>query len=82
MPYFSTIAETGLGLEAGVDAEHRRHVRAGDVRVQQADLRAVLPERQREVHGDRGLADAALVRGDGDDVAHALDRLGTAADPR
>ena len=52
-------------------AEHRRHRRAVDVGVEQADRRAVLPQRQREVGRDRRLADAALARGDRDDVLHA-----------
>ena len=42
----------------------------------QADLRAALGEPDREVRGDRGLADSALAGGDGDDVPDALGRGG------
>jgi hypothetical protein len=47
-------------------AHHSRHAEAPDVRVQDADAIPVGRERAREVHGDAGLADAALARGHGD----------------
>ena len=50
---------------------------AGDVGVHEADGGAALGEGDGQVGGDGGLADAALVRGDGDDVADAVDGLGT-----
>ena len=67
-----------VGEAALLDAEHRGDVRAGDVRVDNADRRAKLRERDGEVRRDRGLADAALVGGDGDQVLDAGDRLGAA----
>ena len=66
-----------VGLETGGQAEHGGQVGAGDVGVEQADGGAALGEGDGEVGGDGGLADAALVRGDGDDVADAVDGLGT-----
>ena len=68
-------AAAPAGLEAGLEAHHRRDVGAGDVGVQQADLGAVLGQGDGEVDRDGGFADAALVGGDGDDVLYALDRL-------
>src|SRR3990172_7808328 len=44
------------------------------------ELGAVLAQRQRQVHRDGGLANASLVGGDGDDVAHSLDDLWPPAD--
>ena len=59
---------------ACLQAEHDRHVRPVDVAVENADAAAALRQRQREVHRDRRLADAALARADGDDVLHAGQR--------
>ena len=53
------------------EAHHQRDARAVDVGVEQADLRAELRERDRDVGGDGALADAALAAADEDDV---LDR--------
>ena len=39
-------------------------------------MEAQTSKRQREVHSDGGLANAALARGDGDDATNALERLG------
>ena len=54
-------------------AEHRRDRRAEHVGVEQADLRAVALQREREVDRDRRLADAALAGRDRDDVLGALE---------
>src|SRR5690606_31921990 len=64
-----------LALVALFEAEHGRQVWASDVCVDDADFRAGSCECDREVGRDGGLADAALVRGDGDDVANAGNRL-------
>ena len=76
-PYFSVglQAAFALGLEAGLEAHHGRDVGPGDVGVEDADLGAVPRQRDREVGRDGGLADAALVGGDGDDVLDAFDGL-------
>jgi len=49
--------------------------RARDVGIEEADRRAILRERDREVDRHRALADAALARRDGDDVLHAREEL-------
>src|SRR3954471_1110797 len=64
-----------VGAELRGDAQHHRHVRTIDVAVDHRHARAGLAERDREIHRDRGLADAALARTHGDDVAHTGDRL-------
>ena len=56
-----------------VHAHHARNVRPVDVGVHEADARAALRERDGEVHGDGGLADAALAGRDGDDAAEVRD---------
>ena len=61
-----------------VDAEHERHARAVDVGIEEPDGRTERAEREREVGGDRGLADAALPARHGDDVGDAGDGLRTA----
>ena len=61
-------------LRARVDAEHDRHARAVDVRVQQTPRAPALRERDREVDRDGRLAHAALRARHRDDVAHPGDR--------
>ena len=63
------------GLRLAGDAEHGRLARAVDVGVEHADPRALGGERQRQVGRHRALADAALARGDGDDVLHVRHHL-------
>ena len=58
-----------------LQTHHARLARAVDVRIEQADAGAVERQGEREVHGGRRLADAALARRDGDDVADARQRL-------
>ena len=65
-----------VGLEAGGEAEHGGQVGAGDVSVDEADFGALFGEGDGEVGGDGGLANAALVGGDGDDVADAVESVG------
>ena len=68
--------------------EQLRHRGAVDVGVEQADLQALCGQREGEVAGGGGLADAALAGGDGDDVADTREcrararRSGTAGRPR
>ena len=64
-----------LRLRLAVHAEHARLAGAVDVRIQNADLGALGRQRQGQVHGGGGLADAALAGGHGDDVPDALDVL-------
>ena len=65
------------------NAHHQGHVGAVDVRVQQADRRAHLSERDGEVDGHRALADPTLAAADGDRVAHPdVDLAGQAIVPR
>ena len=64
-----------VGDELRLDAQHDRHVRPVDVGVDHADLAARLRQRNREVHGDGRLADAAFAGADRDDVLHARQRL-------
>ena len=52
-------------------AEHRGLGRAVDVRVEDAHAGALVRKGEGEVRRDRGLADAALARGDGDQILHA-----------
>ncbi len=70
---------SSLALGLALDAHHQRDVRAGDVRVEQADRRAGLGEGDREVDAHRALADAALAGRDRDDVLDA--RPGAAGRP-
>ena len=62
--------------------EHPRHAEAPDVGVQHAHLVAVGGQRRREVHRDRGLADAALARGDRDDRGLGGEARSWSARPR
>jgi hypothetical protein len=57
------------------EAQHARLARPVDVRVEQADLRALGGEREREIHGDGRLADAALAGSHGDQIIDAGQRL-------
>src|SRR5579859_5378135 len=63
----------GLGLLQG--AKHDGHVGAVDVGVHEADFVAELDEREGEVDGDGGLADAAFAAGDSDEIFYAGDRM-------
>ena len=66
------VAAFGMALE---QAEHPGLTRPIDVRIEKADARTLLSQREREVHGDRRLADAALARRHGHDIAHAAEGL-------
>src|SRR3546814_14406947 len=57
------------GRSLAGDAEHARLTRTVDVGIKQADARAFGRQRQRQIGGDRRLADTALAAGDRDDVA-------------
>ena len=57
-------------------AHHERHVGPIHVEVDEADLGAPLLQRQREVHGDGGLADPALARRHRDGVLDLGDEVG------
>jgi hypothetical protein len=57
-------ADSGFSLTA----QHARHRRTVDVGVEQAGGDAVGGQAERQVHRGGRLADAALARGDGDDV--------------
>ena len=59
------------------EPQHARLARAVDVGVEQPDARALAGQREREVHGHRGLADTALARRHGHEVVHAGQRLQT-----
>ena len=63
-----------LGLAAQI--EHARDRRAVDVAVEQADPDVLCRHGRGDVDGRRGLADAALAGGDGDDALHAGQKLG------
>ena len=56
-----------------LDAQHARDGEAVDVGVDDADLVALVAQREREVDGQRRLADAALAGGDGDDAGARVD---------
>ena len=58
-----------------LEPEHERDVGAGDVGVEEPDRRAVPRQRDGEIHRDRALADAALARGNGEDVLDARQQL-------
>jgi hypothetical protein len=60
------------------DAEHGRLRRAIDVGVEHADARAFGSQRQRQVDGGGGFADAALAGRHGDDVLDVGDQLDAA----
>ena len=61
-----------------VEAEQARRRGAEHVGVEQADAPALLRHRDGEVGGDGRFADAALARGDRDDIAHAGHAFGDA----
>jgi hypothetical protein len=69
----STIAGSILRAEPPGDAEHARHAEAPDVGVEHADRSTLRRERDREVHGDRRLADTALAARDREDARHRAD---------
>ena len=54
---------------AAIDAHHPRDVGPVDVRIHEADAVAGARERDGEIGGDGGFADAALAAGDGDDAS-------------
>ena len=56
-------------------AQHLRLAGAIDVRIEHADRGALGRQRQGDIGRDRRLADAALARGDGDQVPDTRDRL-------
>jgi len=58
----------------GAGAEHDGNVGAVDVSIKQADLVAEFGERQREIYGDGGFANAAFAAGYGQKILHARDR--------
>ena len=58
-------------------AQHQRDIGAVDVGVEQPDFVPHLDQRDGEVDRERGLADTALARTDGDDGVHARQRLRT-----
>src|SRR3569832_1823138 len=72
------LAVVGLGLVG--DAQHGRLRRAVDISVQHADTRAFGGQRQRQVDGGGGLADAALAGGHGDFVLDVVYQLDAALD--
>jgi hypothetical protein len=53
-----------------IHAHHLRLAGAIDIGIEQADAGAFRGQRERQVHGGRALADAALAGGHGDDVLH------------
>ena len=67
-----------LDLRLLGQAEQARRRGAEHVGVEQADAPALLGHGDGEIGGDGRFADAALARGDGDDVAHAGDAFGNA----
>ena len=67
----AVVAHGGLALEP----EQPRHRRAIEIGIEEAGAQALGGKAEREIDGDRRLADAALARADGDDVAYAGDGL-------
>jgi hypothetical protein len=59
-----------LGIDVR-NPHHNRDARPVDIRVHQADARALLVQGQREVGRNRRFADAAFAAGDRDDVLDA-----------
>ena len=57
------------------ESQHQRLARSVDVGVQDPDPGTLRGPGERQIHGHRGLADAALAGGDGDDVADLPERL-------
>ena len=57
------------------DAHHQRNARAVDVAIEQADLRAEMPQRAREIYRASGFADAALAARHRDDSRKAGDAI-------
>ena len=66
---------SGVARGSSLRAEHDGHVGAVDVGVEQADFVAEFREREREIDGDGGFADAAFAAGDRDEIFYAGDRL-------
>jgi hypothetical protein len=62
-------------IRAAGNAQHLRLRRTVDVGIEQADVGALGSQRQRQVHGRRTLADAALAGRHGDDVLDAGQQL-------
>ena len=57
-----------------LDPHHIRHAEAVDVGVDDSDALALAGQGDREIHGHRRLADAALAAGDGDELHPAACR--------
>ena len=51
-------------------AQHYRNIRAVNIRIEQADRRAQILQRDREIHGNGRLAHASLAARDGDEILH------------
>jgi hypothetical protein len=64
-----------LGFGAAGNAQHRRLRRPVNIGVEHADAHALGRKRQREIHGSGAFADAALARGDRNDVLDARHQL-------
>src|SRR5579859_1838318 len=69
-------APAGAGDVGAAGTHHERDVRSGDVGVEQANPGTIAGQADREVDGDRGLADASLARCHRDRVLHAWDEIG------
>ncbi len=63
------LAAVLLGSGARRNAEHHLHAGAVNIGIQQADSRALRSEGQREIHRSGRLADTALARGHGNNIA-------------
>jgi hypothetical protein len=69
-----TLAVRGTGFLT-LEPQHERLARAVDVRVEDADPRALRGPGEGEIHGHRRLAHAALAGSDGDNVFDRPERL-------
>ena len=74
LPWHHPVVERRRGFVVR-EAEHRRGVRAVDIRVQQPDVGPRRGQRHREIRRDRALADTALPATDRDDVLYLRDDL-------
>ena len=72
------VLAVGRGRTLPGKAEHEGLARPVDVGVEHSDPRALGAPREREIHGDRGLADSSFAGGDRDDIADLAERLETA----
>jgi hypothetical protein len=62
----------------GAEPRHARLARAVEVRVENRHLGPVGTKRERDLHGERALADSALAGADGEHVADATEACGDA----